>query len=254
MKFIKIAGLSLVAMLVMSMAAAGSASAALPEFVQCREVAAKAGHWSNEQCTVVQKEGNWETRAGGSVGGETFSATSGEGKLETTGGKKVECTSDRANGRIVGVKEVSGVSITFFGCKEPKIVAKCNTTGSKEGEITTNLVKGKIGYIEMATQKVGMLLEPEGTKFVEFECTATTKIKVEGSVIGEVSPVNVMGRVGELSYKQTTGVQAITKFEGESGEHSLESTFTGGTKEKSAIETSKHPDQIEFNHDTEIRG
>ena len=190
MKSIRIAGLCLVAVFVIGVVAEGTASAALPEFVTCRKAkTAKTGQWKNEQCTEAQKEGEWTTRAGGTEGGETFSSTSGVGLLETTGGKKIGCKSDRANGAITGSNEVGTVSITFFECEEEAKKISCNSPGHP-GEIKTNTVKGRLGYIAKGPPpKVGLLLEPsEGTKFVEFECTATTKVKVEGSLIGEVGP------------------------------------------------------------------
>jgi hypothetical protein len=115
MKSLKIAGLCLVAMFVMSMVAEATASAeeTKPYFIQCREVTAKKGSWKNEQCSEALKEGNWETRAGGSMGDETYSSTSGVGKLETVAAKPkiIECESDRDSGQITGPKTVGRVTL-----------------------------------------------------------------------------------------------------------------------------------------------
>jgi hypothetical protein len=256
MKPIKIMGLCLVAVFVMSVVAEGTASAALPDFVTCRKVkTVKTGQWKNEQCTEAQKEGEWTTRAGGSEGDETVSSTSGTGLLETTGGKKIECKSDRANGRIANSKEIAGLTTTFFECEEKSKKVPCNSVGHP-GEIKTNIVKGRMGYIAKGPPaKVGLLLEPaSGTKFVEFECTSTTKVKVEGSLIGEVGPLNVFGLIGTLSYKQTLGIQEPVQFENETTGHWLITTFTGPVVETSGLSTLSTPDQLEFNHDTEVQG
>ncbi len=59
MKHLKIAGLCLVAMLVMSMAAAATASAA-PVWEQCRENAGTGTKWSDNGCKTASPTGKWE--------------------------------------------------------------------------------------------------------------------------------------------------------------------------------------------------
>jgi hypothetical protein len=59
MKSIRIAGLCLVAMFVMSMVAAGTASAA-PRWETCREGTASTTKYSEEECVKAESGGKWE--------------------------------------------------------------------------------------------------------------------------------------------------------------------------------------------------
>jgi len=249
MKSMKIAGLCLVAMFVVSMVASATASAALPEFVQCRNVGAGNGNWKDSQCSKPEVGGEWATRKGGEVGAETFSSTSGAGTLEPRGplAGKITCTSDTDEGQITGPKEVGSVFIHFHGCVSSKTGKECETAGAGAGQINTNSVKGVLGFIKAPTE-VGLRLEPTvaGGLFAEFSCSGIT-VKVQGKVIGVATPLNTMSTSGKLVYKQTKGSQEPLKFEG-GAEEVLESNFGLGF-EKSGIETS---DTTTFQFDTEI--
>jgi len=295
MKYIKITGLCLVAVCVVSMLAAGSAFAETkPYFEQCLKVEeAKTGTFedagcsikggtaefipviegavssSEPKCRLVQEvgKGNYEDsncakKAPVGTAAEyikiqpeedTFSATGGSGLLETVGGKTVTCTSNSARGLIAGPKNVEKARVTFFGCEETEKKVKCKTSGKAEGEVVTEGLKGKIGYLEKSVPKVGLQLEPEKGRaelFAELLCPSTIlKIKVKGSVIGEVGPLNTMGKTGTLKYELTKkGKQKWTSLEGEA-EDILESMFTGGSVEKSAI---SGEDTITFHVTTQI--
>jgi hypothetical protein len=254
MKHVKITGLCLAAVFVMSMVAAADALAEVqtkPYIIQCRNVGPNGGHWVDSQCQRPGV-GEWETRQGGSMGDETFSSTDNIGKLETIGGKIVECKSSRDSGRLLTDKTFDRVVVKFFGCKEPKMGVNCNTKGAAAGEIITNELKGKIGYLNSAKQEVGLLLEPEkaGGLFAEFECTIALKVKVGGGVIDQIEPgsLNRSTNVIYQCYNQKKGIQEWTKFEG-GEERILKTTFTGGTEETSAIEVQV---QFEFQFDVEI--
>lgn len=69
-----------------------------------------------------------------------------------------------------------------------------------------NLLKGQLGKVAKSegTSEVGMLLIPEsGTVLTEIEgsCLTITKDDIEGSVIGEVSPVGKVQGTGEIIFK-----------------------------------------------------
>jgi hypothetical protein len=218
MRHIRIVGLSLVAVFAMTAVTAASASAAAPEF------------------TVASK----------------FESKGGAGTLETSKSKeKVKCTAEKDSGENAVGKTVSKVTVTFTGCESSGF--KCSTSGQSSGEIKTNPLKGELVFLAeggKVTTKVGLALEPEtGTEFVEFNCAGgIVKVKVKGSVLGEIKPIKE--KVGPkaktthytLTYTQSAGTQHFTEAEfknnGKLVKDTLETSKNGGAFEGSAEETS----------------
>jgi hypothetical protein len=147
--------------------------------------------------------------------GTTFKAKSGTSKLEGT--VTITCKEDEAEGEITGATTVGKVKVTYKGCESSK--KECKSSGAKEGEIKTTALKGSLGEVEKAEaeSEVGENLEPEsGKEFTSVEsCTPLgVKVKVEGSIIGEVKPIKKLGTTGELIYKESGKKQQIKKFKG----------------------------------------
>jgi hypothetical protein len=204
MKRIRIIGSALVAVLALSAVGASAASAALPEFTPST--------------------------------GVKLTGTAGAGLLETVTGTKVTCTASTNSGEITGVKTVSKVKVKFTGCESTG--AKCNTTGAAVGELVTEELKATLGYLNAAKKEVGLDFVPVGTKFIEFSCgTALVGVKVTGSVICRVTPVNVKSATATVTCKQSKGIQEFTKFEG--GETAVLKTQIGieGLPQQSGEET-----------------
>ncbi|HST33081.1 MAG TPA: hypothetical protein VLJ80_06120 [Solirubrobacteraceae bacterium] len=204
MKPLRLMGLTLIAACVMAGAASASASAALPEFLKT---------------------------------GPTLTGTSGASTLETKSGTKVTCTAGKNTGTITGVKTVSKIVVTFTGCKSSGFACKTPTAAS--GELITTELTGTLGYTNTAKKEVGVKLAPTaGGKFIEFECVGgIIKVQVTGSVIGALTPVNTLSTKSTLTFKQTKGVQALTKFEGEKEESFLKTSIGGGAAEQSGQES-----------------
>jgi len=193
------------------------------------------------------------------AGSKAFSSKSGAGKLEDKAGATVSCTSDTDSGEIEGgsgSKKVTDVLVAFKGCRS-KVLTKeytCTSTGANIEEIRTTDLEGVLGYINSKTtpREVGLLLNPivAGGPFAEFECTTvkappeTIKIKVKGSIIGKIEPVNTLVDLGEsllLKYKKGTnkGEPGVKVFEGGT-EKKLEtsvSNLSSGAFEESGLET-----------------
>jgi hypothetical protein len=204
MKRIRIIGLALVAAVALSAVGASAASAALPEFSPSS--------------------------------GVTLTGTSGAGLLETVTGTKVTCTASTNGGEITGAKTVSKVKVKFTGCESTG--AKCNTSGAASGELVTEELKATLGYLNASKKEVGLDFVPVGTKFIEFSCgTALVGVKVTGSVICKVTPVNMPTKTSTVTCKQAKGIQEFTKFEG--GETDVLKTQIGieGLPQQSGEET-----------------
>jgi hypothetical protein len=70
---------------------------------------------------------------------------------------------------------------------------------------------------------VGALFAPTtGVVFGEIEASAcTSALKLNGSVIGRISPLNAEVSTGTIAFGTVSGKQEVTKFEGELTEHQL---------------------------------
>jgi hypothetical protein len=128
--------------------ASGSASAALPEF--------------------LNKEGNAPVLKGLKVTGATI-------HLVTKGATR-SCTGlEGREAKITGAKTVSLI-VVFKGCFEG--TEKCHQEGEPVGTVVTGVLKGTL-YYEAAKEVVGMYFEPEAAKgshngtLANFDCGAT---------------------------------------------------------------------------------
>jgi hypothetical protein len=114
-----------------------------------------------------------------------------------TTGVYVECSKENNTGETEGKNKVANVHVVFTGCLALGQIP-CESAGRAPGEIETNELKGKLGWINKANKEVGVVLEPaqhHGT-FAEFECSGYLEIfvgvgnKKQGAnyVIGEKYP------------------------------------------------------------------
>lgn len=198
----------LIAVFAISAIASASASAALPELV------------NNKGKALVKKQDT---------------STDGAATLETVGGSKVTCKASSDTSEITGLK-TDTVTVTFTGCEA--FEETCQSAGQAAGTIKTNLLASKLAYINGKTE-VGVVLKPKeaGGLFVEFECSGI-KIKVKGSVIGVITPINMfVAPPGHftLTFTQAKGVQVPTEYESGTKQVKdvLETSINGGAYEQS---------------------
>jgi hypothetical protein len=161
----------------------------------------------------------------------TFTSTSGPGTLESASGTQIVCSADTNSGSITGATTVK-LTIKFTGCKAFGFI-NCKTSGAGESEIVVNAT-GTLGYVSKTGPKVGLALAV--TPF-EFSCAGGLATgKVQGTLIGEVTPVNTKSLTGKLILTQSKGSQTIKLFEGGS-ETQLEVSQNGGAFEKAGEQT-----------------
>ena len=188
MKPSRLAGLTILAALAVTLAAAAGAQAAAPEF---------------HPGTLT-----------------LFKGGSSTGKLISRSLPALECTSDSVHGFITGPKTIGSVIVTFHGCEfDEKGGCVIHSEGLPEqpeggGLIVTHLLKGELGSAKTseAASGVGLLLEPAtGTEFVtlEGECLEISPSPINGSLVGEVTPVNSTSKDGKLIFIGAKGVQKI---------------------------------------------
>jgi hypothetical protein len=171
MKYINKIGPVLVTILMITATATSVAAASAPEFVP----------------STTQK----------------FTFKSGTSKLSAPGEIKITCEKSTGKGEINGAKTVANIGITYTGCKgKKKTESECSVKSpesSVAGTITTEKIKtgklnplsGELGNTTIGT-KVGLALKSTiGEVFSEIEGTCIFTTMITGSVIGEVTPINL---------------------------------------------------------------
>jgi hypothetical protein len=116
--------------------------------------------------------------------GEGPAFTSTRQGCEENGGKEsqysfdepitIECAAESNTGEAEGKNKVANIAVVFTGCVLFGSVP-CSSEGAAEGEIETNTLKGKLGWLNKSAKEVGVLLEPaqhHGT-FATFVCAET---------------------------------------------------------------------------------
>jgi hypothetical protein len=177
----------------------------------------------------------------------SFIATGGAGKLSTTGGNNIECTSNGASGELTSATE-GKLTARFQGCTKG-----CKTEGAAAKEVVWNTVKGSIVLIkESPTDTYGVL---DSNVNIEILCTGLTVTK-KGSIIG-VSTLKrgVLTLTATVSTTESAqGVQAVKICEepticSEKSFH-LEINFGTGFEEAALVGT----DSVTFEKEVEPVG
>jgi hypothetical protein len=153
----------------------------------------------------------------------TFTGSGGAGVLETvaegTKVRTVNCTGNTSSGEVNSATSVKGVLVKFTGCTTSGpfgLTVPCKSSGASAKEIRTVALKGSTAYLIKSSNRAGIVLSPEsGTTFSEFTCTllgVTVELKVTGSVVGELTPVNTSTTAYSLILKQSAGHQEFENF------------------------------------------
>jgi hypothetical protein len=231
MKRTRMAGLCLVAVCVIGVSAAATASAALPELGRCVNVGS-GGKYKYKNCVVPSAKGNgayeWLPGPGAKP---KFLVEIGEVELETVGKAKVACGFSELTGEWTGAKTAS-VNLRFQGCLNTGTGKSCQSQPNQPAQITTSTVfegeeipapiEGELGFIKKPPMpQVGLDLKPKegSSNLLSFSCGGSLggetpeSWTLEGSVIGRIRPVAVMGTAIKMNYKAVGGKQVPEKFE-----------------------------------------
>ncbi len=174
----------------------------------------------------------------------THTSKSGKTAFQVQGGAKIECASSTDSGSITGIKTFK-LTIDYAGCKTSGL--DVNSPGDAKGVILLTLV-GVLGYTNKSLKTVGAIDELSAE--VELEVPAVKKtMRVKGSAIGEVSPVNVKQTSSKLTLTQKEGKQGIEKLEGGAAQTLLIQESIGGEFRPAGVEISE---EITFAGATEI--
>jgi hypothetical protein len=230
MKRIEVIGVCLTIVVAFAWAIVVSASAAEPALYECAKAAKVGkkytGKYTDKKCS---KEATAKEIEEGKTNKYELKEGFGKGKLFKGKGKGVDleeaeiggitCMSSTDTGKFTSPKTAVNIVVTFKGCSFAG--KKCTSEGAQAGELVTNPLKGEIGYLAgkgTETPKVGIDLSAESGEVlaVGYNCFfGAAVMAVTGSVIGEVTPVNVFTKEWTWTFRQTReiGVQEWTKFE-----------------------------------------
>jgi hypothetical protein len=165
-----------------------------------------------------------------------FTGRGNETQFESKAGGLWGCKSSTTSGEVSGASgsaKLTGVLVTFSECK---IGAKvCTSAGQAAGVLKTSELEGELGQ----SGEGDLLLKPKsGGTFMA--CKTPQYYEFEGGLIGHISPVGkAVGTKSQftVTYKQTKGVQELTKFPG-GGEDFLQESWAGASYESAGVDGS----------------
>lgn len=228
MRHLRMIGLCLVAAFALGAVMSATASAELPEVVECAKAAKLGkkytGDYTDKKCSKEAsakeiEEGKtnkyvlrpWDKEPSKV---KAFKGKGAGSNLDVVGLGEVTCTSSTDEGKFTGPKTAGGIKVTFKGCEVDH--EKCHSKSAASGEIKTNTLDGEVGYINKATKEVGADLKAESGPYeAEFECgVLPLDAVVKGSVIGIVEPINKFTKEATFTFERLGTTQLPSKLEG----------------------------------------
>jgi hypothetical protein len=220
----------------------------LPEIGRCVKTPIGKGIYAGSQCVTVAApgRGKYEWTQVNATEKQTFSGSGGETKFVTPGHGTIKCIDSNLTGEWRGPKTAT-VEIEFQGCQNEHEVL-CQTTPQTKSEIKTLPLEGELGFIKNVVREgktivsIGLDLKPQSplTELASYECGGNNETaRLEGSVIGEIKPIDKMTLESNLVYRTTSaGAQLPEAFQG--GEKdTLLTTFQSGLESTTAPSTLK---------------
>lgn len=129
----------------------------------------------------------------------------------------VHCAASSGEGHITGPRSTFS-EYKLTGCKTEKgSNQECKTEGAGAEEITTGQIEADLIYIDRARDEVGMLLNPNGGRYISFKCGGE-EAEGTGPFLAPVSPINTKALSFAAVLNQSDSVQTPDEYEGPFGE------------------------------------
>jgi hypothetical protein len=213
--------------------------APLPSLGRCVKAAVKkTGEWRGAHCVgFAHGKGAYNFLPGPGAANK-LKGSLGAITLETVGKAKIACSSGTGTGEYSGSQKLT-LTLTLSGCERASTQQPCQSVGSGSGQVTTNTLEGKYGFISRVKPlSVGVDLSREGA-LATFECTTAALpgkelVSLEGSVIGRLKKIDSMVSAFTVSYKATGGRQIPEAFEGQAKD-TLITAITAGASEQTGL-------------------
>jgi hypothetical protein len=206
MKRMRILGLALVAVFALVAITAAGASASKPTWKACVKAEPKnTGAFSDKACSIGAPGTGKYNLVEGIGKGKGFKGKGGEATLHNVipgkGDIKVICKSFKDSGSVVAPSGVANVKAVFSKCTS--LGAPCSS-GVKKETIETSAMSGSLGYMTAAKNSAGESLTNEAAPktgyLAQFECEGLAKVRVHGSVIGELAPFGAVSKESKTTY------------------------------------------------------
>lgn len=210
MRRLRTLGICLGVVLTLAALTASAASAA-PEWGQC--YAKEGGKYTNANCTTKGKHGSYEWRKASEVGqeqrgwetptesdvvsdvtlqadvvtcepGEHVRQPCAAGETETSESLTVECPNMYEHGTVASNgKGVEDWAMTFYECHAMGGLIECGNNALEHDRINTELLKGKLGYIDKEQHEVGLTVEPrnKSSNIARFTCGSVLSLGIGGA-------------------------------------------------------------------------
>ena len=164
-------GVCLAVVAVFAVVAVASAAAAEPAIYECHKEARGHGKYE-KRCKVAKEGGGYEIKEGFGKG-KPFKGKGDGANLNITNFGGISCTSSSDSGKFTSPTTAGDVVVTFKGCAYN---GKTCESGTTAGEIVTDPLEGKVGYISGKGTKspiVGAVItaETDGTQRVPLRRT-----------------------------------------------------------------------------------
>jgi hypothetical protein len=214
MRHSKVIGLCLLAMFAIGALTTASASAALPEYIECAKLKTLTGGFNNNTCTEVSatKTGGFEIQPLKKT--QKIVTTYATTTLESSAGTVV-CKTGAFKGELTpnGLK---GVVLRMTVCLLNG--KKCKSAGQEKSVVVSNPMVGVLGYLAgkgTGTPTIGVSLKAETGEFSSLFSCEGAEVRTHGTVIGVLAGnINKVSKLSTLKFTQTKGVQEPTSFEG----------------------------------------
>jgi hypothetical protein len=150
----------------------------------------------------------------------TFTADGGEVSAALAGfDTEVHCSGSHGEGMVTTPHSTASLYV-FTGCETlggSKGGQSCKSAGANPNEIKSGLIQADLVFIDQAKREVGMVLNPHGGTYLDFECGGES-VKAIGSFLSPVGPINQPSASFTASMNRSGATQTPDQYEGPSGE------------------------------------
>jgi hypothetical protein len=133
----------------------------------------------------------------------------------------VHCSGSEGEGEITGSRSTLS-NYVFTGCEAqdpggPEDGHGCKSEDANAEEIKTGTIEAELVYIDQAKHEVGMLLNPGGGVYMDFECGGES-VKASGSFLSPVDPINKVAASFTAILRRSGASQIPSEYENALGE------------------------------------
>jgi hypothetical protein len=149
-----------------------------------------------------------------------FTADGGAVTAELAGfDSVVHCSDSIGDGAITGPRSTVS-NFSFTGCVAQGGTHNdqpCESEGADPEEIVAEAIEADLVYIDQAKHEVGMLLNPGGGVYMEFECGGES-VEASGRFLSPVGPINEETTSFTATLSQSGAAQTPNEYENALGE------------------------------------